>query len=358
MTDTTFLIPPAYRAKGHVHAWTLPDAWFVACTSKQLRKQPLAFSLQSTPLVLFRDGKGVASALLDRCPHRNVPLSAGRVERGELECAYHGWRFGSDGKCLSVPGLCGKWEAQAQHVPSFPVVEQDGLVWVYSTSGNIPTSRPYALPFLDAPEYSTVRREFKVNASMAAVMENTLDVPHTAFLHRGLFRTSRKENEIEVVVRRTATMAEAEFLGEPRPQGLVGKMLAPSGGVVTHFDRFLLPCIAQVEYRLGQESHLLATSLHTPLSAHETVVYAVVTFRLPLPHFLVKPFVAPVATRIFKQDAWMLNRQTANTHAFGGEQYVSSPLDVLGPHMWRLLQQASRGEFPTETYEHHVKMRV
>ena len=44
-------------------------------------------------------------------------------------------------------------------------------------------------------------------------------------------------------------------MGEPRPPGIVGRILSPSGGLVTHFDRFILPSIAQVEYRIGTENH-------------------------------------------------------------------------------------------------------
>ena len=66
--------------------------WYVACQSKELRKKPLARTVVGLPLVLFRDAEGRAQALLDRCPHRNAPLSLGRVtNEGRLECAYHGW---------------------------------------------------------------------------------------------------------------------------------------------------------------------------------------------------------------------------------------------------------------------------
>ena len=83
----------------------LADAWFIACASDTLIGRPLAFTLQDVPMVLFRDGSGGAAALLDRCPHRNAPLSLGRVVNGELQCGYHGWRFDGSGQCRAVPGL-------------------------------------------------------------------------------------------------------------------------------------------------------------------------------------------------------------------------------------------------------------
>ena len=335
------------------------DAWFIACTSASLRNAPLAVTIQGRPLVLFRARGGTPTALTDRCPHRNVPLSMGKVRGGELECAYHGWRFDGAGQCVEVPGLVDAEVAlKSRCAEHFAARELDGFIWVYATPGvDEPAEGPFRFPHLDDRAYSTVRREFRVEASLHAAVENTLDVPHTAFLHGGLFRTSKKKNVIDVVVQRHARSAEAHFHGEPAPRGLVGWLLAPQGGVVEHVDRFLLPCIAQVEYRLGQKSHVVATTAFTPVSDDACLVFAVVTYRLPVPGFLVRPFVAPVATRIFAQDAAMLSRQRAQVRLFGGEKYTSSELDVLGPQVTRLLKQAAAGE-PGEPHEHTLQMKT
>src|SRR5207302_6784614 len=80
--------------------------WYPACPSAALRRRPVGITLMDTPIVLFRDGDGDPRALVDRCPHRNVPLSLGRVRSdGCLECMYHGWRFDGQGHCAGVPGL-------------------------------------------------------------------------------------------------------------------------------------------------------------------------------------------------------------------------------------------------------------
>lgn len=337
---------------------TLPDVWYVACRAKDLGLRPLAVTIQGRPLVLFRGSGGAPSAFSDRCPHRNVPLSMGRVVEGELECRYHGWRFDGQGVCTSVPGLVGKDAAlRSRCAETFACKEQQGFVWIYTTPNVEPANEPFTFPHFTEAPYSSVVREFRVEASVHAVVENTLDVPHTAYLHGGLFRTSKKSNVVEVVVRRHATSAEAEFLGEPAPKGLIGRLLAPAGGVTQHTDRFLLPSIAQVEYRLGEKSHLMATSALTPVTDFETMIYAVVTFKLPLPGWLVKPFVAPIATRIFAQDAVMLRRQTQQIDRFGGEKYTSTELDVLGPQVTRLIKQAAAKEPPPPgVHEHRLKM--
>jgi hypothetical protein len=184
-------------------------------------------------------------------------------------------------------------------------------------------------------------RQVEARATLHATLENALDVPHTAFLHRGLFRGVER-HAIDAVVRRSATSVEVEYRGEPRPEGVVGRILSPSGGVVEHFDRFFLPSVAEVEYRLGTENHFVVTALCTPVEDFHTRLYAVARFKTRFPPRLVRRVLEPFALRIFGQDARILARQAENVKRFGGEQFFSTELDLMGPHIWRLLRQAAR----------------
>ena len=59
----------------------LADQWFIACPTHALRRRPRACIIQDVPLVLFRErGLDVRRRCSIRRPHRNVPLSAGRVD--------------------------------------------------------------------------------------------------------------------------------------------------------------------------------------------------------------------------------------------------------------------------------------
>lgn len=334
------------------------DHWYIACRAAVLGRAPLTTTILDLPLVLFRDAEGRATALLDRCAHRNVPLSLGRVVGSELECPYHGWRFDSAGICRGVPALCGEQEGKARRVPRYQVREQQGYVWVFLARDPelAPDSEPYSFPHTDAPGYATVAYDADFEATLHATAENILDVPHTAFLHRGLFRGG-KQNKISVVVRRTTVRAEAEYIGEPRPTGVLGKLLAPRGGEVAHFDRFLLPSIAQVEYRLGESSHLVITNALTPLSDFATRMFSMIALRLPAGASLLSRVLLPMALRVVKQDQAILAQQTRTVQRFGGEQYVSTPVDLLGPHILRLLKQAERREQPIEElHEERLEM--
>lgn len=320
-------------------------AWYVVCESSELLARPLKRALFDVPLAVFRGAGGEPVALVDRCAHRNVPISGGQVIHGEIECPYHGWRFDGEGVCRNVPALVDeKGTGKARRIDKFPAVERQGLVWVWGDPEHAPESEPYVVPHLADKRYGTVRYSMSFDATLHATAENILDVPHTAFLHRGLFRGAGKRNVITANVRRDATSVEAEYVGEPRPSGIIGRILAPQGGTVKHFDRFLLPSIAQVEYALGDSSHVLISNLLTPVSDFVTTMYAIVSYRLPVGGKLVGRVLEPLARRIVQQDAVILAEQTRNVKAFGGERFVSTDVDLLGSHILRLLKHAERGE--------------
>lgn len=352
------LTPPA--TKGLTSVAAVSDDWYVACRSRDLRRKPLALKILGIPMVFFRRTNGAAAALLDRCPHRNIPLSLGEVVEANLQCAYHGWQFDAAGACRAVPGLTGPPEAKGRCVPSYPVCEQDGFVWVYPTPDVEPVREPYRFALAGKQGYTTVVQVVEARGSLHAVAENALDVPHTAYLHGGLFRGRTDPREIDVVVRRWHDRVEAEYIGEKPPPGLARKILAPGAkGVVTHFDRFFLPGIAQVEYRLGK-SHFCVTTALTPIDDFHTRLFAVMEFSLPLPGWLVALFLAPVGLKIFNQDAVILARQSEVLQQFGGEQFVSTEIDVLGQEILRILRAAERGDRKPldEPVVRSIKLRI
>ena len=56
----------------------LPEYWHPATPSSKLGKKPRAWRMLGRDLVFIRHG-GRAYALEDRCPHRQIPLSAGEM---------------------------------------------------------------------------------------------------------------------------------------------------------------------------------------------------------------------------------------------------------------------------------------
>ena len=87
-------------------------------------------------VVLWHDGSNWR-VFEDSCPHRNVPLSEGRIEKnGELLCAYHAWTFNGKGECTKIPQAKSEKKEKIllsnplSCVRSYPTQEAQGLVWV------------------------------------------------------------------------------------------------------------------------------------------------------------------------------------------------------------------------------------
>jgi hypothetical protein len=83
--------------------------------------------------------------------------------------------------------------------------------------------------------------------------------------------------------------------------------------------------------------------------------------RSRLPKWLVKAVVKPAALYIFKQDVEVLALQTETLRAFDEASYVSTDIDVLGPHILRLMHRGARGERgdpDAAPYEKRVTMWV
>src|SRR4051794_13445809 len=107
----------------------LRNQWYVAAWAEEAKDGLVARTILNEPLVIFRGKDGKPIALEDRCPHRGVPLSVGRVVEGAVECGYHGICFGERGQCMKVPGQA--TIPKDLHAKSYPCVERWSWIWVW-----------------------------------------------------------------------------------------------------------------------------------------------------------------------------------------------------------------------------------
>lgn len=104
----------------------LPEGWWPVAHGHEVRQHPGAFRLGRQSLAIYRDLSGVARAVDDRCPHRRLPLSMGRLtEDGSIQCPYHGWSFdGATGRCTAIPNLSeGERIPNGMRVTAFSALE-------------------------------------------------------------------------------------------------------------------------------------------------------------------------------------------------------------------------------------------
>ncbi|MDX0001592.1 Rieske 2Fe-2S domain-containing protein [Sinorhizobium meliloti] len=144
------------------------------CLVSKIGRQPVAASVAGEDFVVFRGDEGRIGVLIDRCPHRGMRLSRGRVTGGTLECPYHGWRFDVNG--------CGQSPANPGITPrarAVEVTEAGGVVWIRRPR---PDSTP--LPSLDMSGFQLIHRAFcDIDAPMLAVLDNFTEIEHTGTGH-------------------------------------------------------------------------------------------------------------------------------------------------------------------------------
>jgi phenylpropionate dioxygenase-like ring-hydroxylating dioxygenase large terminal subunit len=315
--------------------------WFIAAPSSELKRAPLQRSVEGEPVVLFRDARGRPHGLIDRCAHRGMALSHGRVVGNCLQCPYHGWEYDGSGALRCVPALL-KGEAlpRPKGMRAYPVVESDEHLWVWIGREN-PDRPPFHFPHCGEPGWSTFFMHTRFEAPVEACLENFLDVPHTLFVHPGLFR-GKEQRATRTMVRRERDAVEVVFLDERPLEGLGPRLLFPRGTVLRHTDRFLLPAITRVDYTFGDRHAFLITSQCTQRAESLVDVTTAITWRLPVPRWLARPLLRFYCRRVIKQDVRILKVLGQQLQRFGPAQ-TSTTADLLGRHIRGLRRQAAEG---------------
>jgi phenylpropionate dioxygenase-like ring-hydroxylating dioxygenase large terminal subunit len=323
-----------------------PNHWYIAARGRDLGKTPIARTVLGKPLALFRDAGGRPAAVIDRCRHRNMALSAGHVVDGCVQCPYHGWRYDARGRCTAIPSLGTERMPAVRPLRTYPTVESDGYVWVFM-GPEAPTTTPFRFPHLAEPGWTSFRMTTCFDASALACVENFLDCPHTVFVHKGWFRT-RDPRRQAAQVRRYPERVEVEFVDEVPAPSVVRALFFRSRRPLAHTDRFFLPAISRVDYGFGPDRHFIITSQCTPVGEHETMVYTVITFRFGRIAPIVRLLLEPVSRFILRQDVAILARQSRQLRRFGGPRFTSVETDLFARHirtLWSRSARRSRGTF-------------
>jgi phenylpropionate dioxygenase-like ring-hydroxylating dioxygenase large terminal subunit len=150
---------------------------------------PVRLQVLGEDLRAFRATDGTVGVVSPRCPHRGADMFYGRNEEGGLRCAYHGWKFGPDGRCMGIPtldpGPAREKTEQNVRLPAYPVIEAGGYIWAYLG----PRDHMPALPdleFLTLPaEHVFVSKKLQ-QCNWAQACEGGLDTAHFSFLHMAI----------------------------------------------------------------------------------------------------------------------------------------------------------------------------
>jgi len=126
--------------------------WVPVAAAQEISSIPVPVTVGGHDWVLVRlQVDGPPMVFSAHCPHRLVPLAMATVVDGTLQCAYHGWRFGPDGRCAAVPSLGAVANVPPRaHLPEPPRVrERDGQVWLQLQPDRPVEATPRELTNLD-----------------------------------------------------------------------------------------------------------------------------------------------------------------------------------------------------------------
>lgn len=330
--------------------------WYVAAESAALRGQPLRRMLLGEEIVLWRGEDGCPVALPDRCLHRCARLSSGAVRDGLLRCRYHGWGYDAQGCVRLIPAEGGAPAGERQlRAEPFETREQDGYVYVRlaaptAASGDAP---PFAMPHWGEAGWGHVRLVNRFAAGVADCIENYIDIPHTAFVHDRVFRSSRGER-IAATVERADGRVRVQYRGERGNLGFWRRFLNPSGAPVEHEDNFHLPNVTCVRYALANGYRFVITSQSVPEDERHTLVYTDLAYRFGAFTRLAGPFVRHAGRTVIDQDLDILAEQGEVIARHGRDFRFSAP-DRIHRCVDEIRAAIARGEdgraLPPQTFE-------
>jgi phenylpropionate dioxygenase-like ring-hydroxylating dioxygenase large terminal subunit len=314
---------------------TVKSAWHLVALSRSVRAGARrAVTVAGMPIVLFRTRERLG-ALVDRCPHRNYPLSRGRVTEGGLECAYHGWRFAPSGACVEVPG-CALVDAPAARLAATAVrvVERQGGIFVCLSSDGPP--EPVLPPIPDELDHDHFWWEQGVWRGHALdAIENVMDPFHTNHLHHGFIRRRDRRMPVDLQVNSHGDGIEMVIEQALPDVGLMSRFLEPDRS--RSVTRYYPPTVVQARWEGKQRLTLCVTAFFTPSTENSFLPFA--RFTTPkgaapawLKEAAIRLFLAPVIA----QDREALQHQSEVMARFGQRRFLQGPGDILGNRLHRL----------------------
>ncbi len=160
------------------------EGWYPVCLAEELDGERLVGAdFLNGRIVALRSADNTPIVMSAYCRHLGADLSIGDVVDGCIRCAFHHWKYATNGRVVEVP-VDEPIPDEAQ-LYVFPSAEEFGIVWAYNGSGE-PTEFPRFhgfetedLYFKAAPREAF--REYPVEPWV--LLTNSCDIQHLRALH-------------------------------------------------------------------------------------------------------------------------------------------------------------------------------
>jgi phenylpropionate dioxygenase-like ring-hydroxylating dioxygenase large terminal subunit len=162
----------------------IPNQWYAILESNEIKKGKLiGVTRMGEKMVAWRNSQGQLAVMSDKCPHRGVAFSVGKVMGDCIQCPFHGFEYNISGACSLVPAIgSNSVPPKALTAHSYPVREEHGFVYIWwgEPQGELPPV-PWFESIGENMVYTTLRDHWA--SHYARAIENQLDVVHLPFIH-------------------------------------------------------------------------------------------------------------------------------------------------------------------------------
>jgi vanillate O-demethylase monooxygenase subunit len=228
------------------------NAWYPASWSHELGRALVPRIMLDEKVVLYRTEARAPVALEDRCCHKFLPLSMGKLRGDTVECGYHGMTYDPSGACVRIPGQP-SIPAQAR-VRAYPAVDHLGMVWIWAGDPALADTRKlFQLPAHGRPGWTANRGPYThIRANYQHLADNLLDPTHVSFVHLSTLG-SPEMAEIPVETLQSGDTVTVIRWTLDRPPVPIIRALT---GLETHVDRwqyynFYAPSVSITDFGSG-----------------------------------------------------------------------------------------------------------
>ena len=294
----------------------LRNSWYVAAWDREVTRDLLPRTFLGEPVVLYRKGDGTPVALEDRCCHRQLPLSFGKIEGDDLRCGYHGLKFDATGRCIEIPGQ-ESIPPQAR-VGSYVLLEKYHWLWIWI--GEPAKADPELIPkwwWADHPEWAFTRPDrVRLDCNYQLIADNVLDVTHLAYVHASSIGAPSITEFPATTEREEHLVRLTRWIRDRPPPPLYKK----AGGFPGNVDRWQIaehipPCFT-VNFGGCSDNQtridLMALSAPTPESERSTHYFFGFVRNFGLDDPATEKICAEDMVRVFNEDFPVLEAQQRN----------------------------------------------
>jgi 5,5'-dehydrodivanillate O-demethylase len=134
-------------------------------------------------LTLYRGAGGRPHLGAGKCAHRRSVLHTGWIERDEIRCMYHGWKFDGTGQCTLRPA-----ENDAGLPPvriaAYATHEYGGMIFAYLGDAPAPAFELPCKDVFEGDDRIVFARSETWDCNWLQLVENSLDAAHVSFVHQ------------------------------------------------------------------------------------------------------------------------------------------------------------------------------